>query len=330
MLKEASSTKPAASRIVGHYGREMDVPLHSMLGLAALTQVMAEHGVVADRLFEGTGIAADSISSPEARLSHRQKIALLTNVLRLSPEPAIGLLAGQRQRVSDFGVFGYALLSSATFGEAIAFGVKHVRLAGPVLEKSFRVEGDVAIFEGHDVIDLGPVLPLATEFWFSSVQALASRVLERPFEATLLKLPYPAPAAAARYRDPALPGQFDAPFMDGISTQAARLRCPTNPIRPRSRPRLRPQPGDRGGTSRPIIKHACSNVGGLPRVEQYCLAPDMSLARASSLVEAVRATDIVGGVRKRLAIGFSSARMSLANSPSAAASSLELSQGVQE
>jgi len=313
VLKEVASTQPAASRIVGHYGREMDVPLHSMLGLGALAQVMAEHGVAADRLFDGTGIAAESISSPEARLSHRQKIALFANVLRLSPEPAIGLLAGQRQRVSDFGVFGYALLSSATFGEAIAFGVKHVRLAGPVIEKSFRVEGDVAIFGGHDVIDLGPVLPLATEFWFSSIQALASRVLERPFETRLLQLPYPAPAAAARYAEIlCCPVQFDAPVMEW-HFDAALLELPlpgANPITAEISAAFCGRMLEAIGGEHEVvkaIKQACLNsVGGIPRVEQMADRLHMSTRTLHRrLVEAGTSyQDIVDGVRKRLAIEF--------------------------
>src|SRR4051794_10774155 len=86
------------------------------------------------------------------RMTQQQKILLFRNVRRLSTNPGVGLLAGQRQRLSDFGVFGYALASSATLGEALTFGVKHVRLAGPVLEKSLRVEDDMAIFEGHDLL----------------------------------------------------------------------------------------------------------------------------------------------------------------------------------
>jgi len=161
-------------RIVASYGSDMDSPVHSMLGLAALTGAMQDLGVGIDALFEGVGVSPEQMSDPGARLSHRQKIALFGNVQRLTPDPTIGLMAGQRQRISDYGVYGYGVLSSATFGEAIAFGIEHIRLAGPVLEKSFRVEGEVAVFEGHDVIQLGPLLPLVTEFWFSSMRTLIS------------------------------------------------------------------------------------------------------------------------------------------------------------
>ena len=36
----------------------------------------------------------------------------------------------------------------------------NVKLAGPVLEKRFRVDGDTAIFEGRDVLQLGDGLEI--------------------------------------------------------------------------------------------------------------------------------------------------------------------------
>lgn len=71
------------------------------------------------------------------------------------------------------------MVSSATFGDAVAFGVQDISLAGPVLRKEFRVEGNKAIFDGYDVMALGAPLPLASEFWFTSLQTLISLVLER-------------------------------------------------------------------------------------------------------------------------------------------------------
>ena len=159
------SARPATV-LVGSYGTDLDAPAHSMLGLGGLFAEMAEQGVNAQALLQDTGVQPAQLDDPDSHLSHRQKIQILRNVQRISRIPDVGLRAGARQRLSDFGVYGYALVSSATFGDAVRLGIKHVRLAGPVLEKRWRVEGDLAIFEGHDVMALGEVLPLATEFWF--------------------------------------------------------------------------------------------------------------------------------------------------------------------
>lgn len=313
MPREVLAGKLAAPRLVGRYGSDLGAATHSMLGLAALVDAMADLGVGADALFDGTGIAPGAMADPQARISHVQKIALFGNVLRLSPEPAIGLLAGQRQRISDFGVFGYAVLTSATMADAIAFGIEHVRLVGPVLEKSFRVEGEVAIFEGHDVMDLGPLLPLATEFWFSSIHALISRAIERPHRSRRLLLPYPAPAYARRYEDVLLcPVEFDAGVMQW-EFDAALLPLPlpnANPITADVCAGFCARMLEDIGREHALVKairEACLNrMDDLPRAEQ--MAGQLNLSTRTlhrRLVEAGTSYQaIIDGIRERLAVEF--------------------------
>jgi AraC-like DNA-binding protein len=313
LSKEALVARPDVQRITGRYVIDMDAPAHSMLGLTALTDALAELGVDTVALFAGTGIAPEAVSDPHARISHRQKIALFGNVKRLTPEPAIGLVAGQRQRISDFGVFGYAVLTSATMADAVAFGIQHVRLAGPVLEKSFRVEGDVAIFEAQDVMDLGPLLPLATEFWFSSIHALTSRVLERDYSGRRLLLPYAAPPYARRYEEilrcavefdaGVMQWQFDAAML-GMALPNA------NPITAEvSADFCGRMLGEFAGEHALVkaIKAAClDTVGDLPRAEQMAERLHLSTRTLHRrLVDAGTSyQNIIDGIRQRVAIEF--------------------------
>jgi AraC-like DNA-binding protein len=303
----------AARSIVARYGSDLDAPVHSMLGLAALIGAMTDLGVDVDALFRGTGVSPKSLSDPEARLSHRQKITLFGNVQRLTPDPAVGLEAGQRQRISDYGVYGYALVSSATFGDAVAFGIEHVRLAGPVLEKSFRVEGDLALFEGHDFIELGSLLPLVTEFWFSSTQALISRALEKPFEARRLLLPYPAPRHAPRYAEVLrCPVEFDAGVMQW-QFDATLLALPlpnANPITADLSADFCGRMLEAIGGEHSLVKSiklACLNsAGGFPRAEEMAerlhLSPRTLHRRLAEAGTGYQ--DILDGIRSRLAVEF--------------------------
>lgn len=267
---------PARKTLSGRYANDLESLSHSMLGLAGLFDEMAGQGVSREALLAGTGIQATALDDPAARMSHQQKLQLFRNVQRLSREPGVGLRIGQRQRLSDFGVYGYALSSSATFGEGIAFGIKHVKLAGPVLEKSFRVENGVAIFEGHDVIALGDLLPLISEYWFSSINTLIDRVLEHPFRAYRLMLPYPAPAHAALYQPVfKCPVEFDAGVMEW-HFDAAQLTEPmpnANPITADMCAKFCERMLHSLGEEEPeivrAIRLACLNsVGGFPDVEQ--------------------------------------------------------------
>ncbi|MDM0021413.1 AraC family transcriptional regulator [Variovorax saccharolyticus] len=310
--KPTGRPSPAMSSLLFRHGSgDMETPSESTLGLPALVETLAGLGVDAAAVLEGTGISPLAITDHNARLSQRQKFALFDNVERLSPDPAIGLLAGQRQRIPDFGVFGYVLLSSATLGEAVNFGIQHVRLAGPVLEKSFRIEGEVAIFEGRDVLDLGRLLPLATEFWFSSIVTLMGRILERPFQPRRMLLPYPAPACAARYPEILnCPVSFAADAMQ-MQFDAALLALPL----PNANPITASLSADFcgrmleaiGGENLLVksIKEACLNsAGAVPRAEDMAARLHVStrtlhrrLADAGTSYQ-----DIIDGVRKRLAV----------------------------
>jgi len=213
--------------------RGLEGSAHSMLGLGALVAEMNDQGISAAALLQGTGLAPQQLADPKALMSTEQKITVFRNAWRLSAVPDIGLRAGSRQRLSDFGVYGFALVSSPTFGEAVLIGVRHVKLAGPVLEKHFRVEGDTAIFEARDVLELGNILPLSTEFWFSSMNKLGNTILEAPMPNLRLKLPYPRPAHAPAYEQTFnCPVEFNAGTMEWhFDAAVLREPCPNaNPI----------------------------------------------------------------------------------------------------
>lgn len=225
----------APALVVASERGELASEAHHLLGLRALFAEMAEQGIAPAALLQGTGLTPAQLDDAQARITPQQKVAIFRNTRRLSAVPDVGLRAGSRQRLSDFGVYGYALVSSPTFGDAVELGVRHVRLAGPVLEKRFRVEGATAVFEGHDVMDLGDVLPIATEFWFASILKLTSCVLEDqgPPPSRLMLLPYRRPGHAAAYeRLFGCPVRFEQPVLEWhFDASMLPMPCPNaNPI----------------------------------------------------------------------------------------------------
>ncbi|MNJ41951.1 HTH-type transcriptional regulator VirS [compost metagenome] len=107
------------------------------------------------------------------------------------------------------------MLSSENFAQAVDFGIKHIRLLGPVFEKSFRLEGDEGVFVAQGFFALGELMPLATEFWFASIQTLIQCVLEKPFPSVRMLLPYPAPAYWQHYEEAfRCPVEFNCQVME--------------------------------------------------------------------------------------------------------------------
>ncbi|WP_375176465.1 AraC family transcriptional regulator [Marinobacter mobilis] len=219
--------------IKGSYGRDLQVRQYSTLGLSALVKELDAQGVDPARLLTGTDLSLATINDPNTRISHQQKVQIFRNMQQSMVKPDSALLAGQHQRISDFGIYGYAVLSSRTFGEAVDFGVRHVRLLGPVFEKSFHLEGDEGVFTGLQMMPLGDLLPMATEFWLTSIQKLAYWILEDNLPSKSLHLPYPAPEYWQRYEEVfGCPVTFSSDIMEWrFEASILAESCPNaNPI----------------------------------------------------------------------------------------------------
>ncbi len=224
----------AITKVLSPLSDDIDAPTQSMLGLAALAGELAAEGVSVKDLFARTGVQPFQLEDPHARISRRQRLAIYRNAVSLAKRTDIGLLAGTRQRISDYGIYGYAMVSSSTFGEALKFSVEHITMAGStVLQISFRVEGETAILRSHGTQSLGKLLPFVAEFWRSSMTALFNRVLEAPFPTTRMLFPFPAPVHWRNYeRMFNCPIDFDAGSMEWhFRADALGQRLPNaNPI----------------------------------------------------------------------------------------------------
>jgi AraC-like DNA-binding protein len=179
---------------------DSDAPTQSLLGLGALAAELGSQGVSSRDLFARTGVNVSQLEDLHARISHHQRLAIYRNAKALTRRSDIGLLAGARQRISDFGIYGYAMVSSFNFGDALMFSLEHVTMAGPAVRQiSFRVEGQTAILRSDGLDTLGDLLPFAAEFWRSSMSSLFSRVLEAPFPSTRMIFPFPPPVHWRNY-----------------------------------------------------------------------------------------------------------------------------------
>lgn len=192
-------------------------------GLQALSDALSDRGISARRLLK-----LSQLRSLTGVLTQTQRLALLRAASALCDDPEMALEAGSRQRISHFGVYGYALATSSTMGQAINFGREHMELAGAVLRITYHRDGDVAIFRSHNPRSLGKLLPFVAEFWRSSMVALMSEILEAPFPSLAMYFPYPAPGHAQLYRKYFdCPVHFDADLMEWhFDASVLEAACP--------------------------------------------------------------------------------------------------------
>jgi len=232
MKSESKELRPGLFRrrsATPAFSNAYDNVLITTIGLSALCDEMASQGYDRDSLLAAIGLTASSLDDPDARVSYGQKAQFFQNIHRLTGDPLIGLRAGQRHRIHDLGVYGFALTSCPTLGDALRFGLSHSRLAGSILERGLRIEHDVAVVEAHDIFGLHEVLPLAAEFAFSTMQRIIRLVTQGPFKPTRVRLPYPAPSYASAYTE--LFGccvEFETDVLEfHIAAHDLARRCPT-------------------------------------------------------------------------------------------------------
>lgn len=98
-------------------------------GSAALLCALAvEHGLSPAALLAGTGIPKQSLTDPAAEISAAQELQLIQALVAELP-PHAGLAAGARYRLTTYGIWGFALLSSRTIREGHQVGMRFVGLS---------------------------------------------------------------------------------------------------------------------------------------------------------------------------------------------------------
>lgn len=110
---------------------DFDMRMYSPHSIAALVAELDTQGIQATAVLEGTGLVASQLDAHTTKISYKQLDRVIRNVLGLSSDPAVALRAGRRMHITAYGMYGYALLSSATQEEAREFAARYIRVVGP-------------------------------------------------------------------------------------------------------------------------------------------------------------------------------------------------------
>ncbi|RRS03664.1 AraC family transcriptional regulator [Aquabacterium soli] len=169
-----------------------------------LVQLGLDKGAGLDALLQQTGITRQMLDDPKAEIEATQEIQLIRNLLStLGHPPELGLEAGQRYRLTTYGLWGYAVLSSPTLGDAI-------HLTRRMLNQTFSLTRNVAVQEGDQIIitHMDEHLPPDVRQFIidrdrAAITVLQREILGRPLSYTAFEMKHsePEPGMAARYTD---------------------------------------------------------------------------------------------------------------------------------
>lgn len=293
------------------------MPHWSLARAAASAQLMirlaGELGVTVERCVAGTGLTLRELSDPAREIAGAQEIGVLRNILReVDPQVSFGLLAGQRYRLTTMGMWGFAVLSSSTLGQAIEVGLRYFDLSYSFNRVRFefeegRGEGRL-IYDGSDNPE--DVRAALIERDLGALLAFQRDILGRTLPNRTLELEMPRPKYAAHFaelfRAPAHFGaerncvSFDLtvldlkqPLADEFGLRISEEQCRT----------LIEQRGEHTGVAGRVRIRILRDPGEIPSMQQVAAEFGMSTRTLRNRLyrEQTSYRALVEGIRERLA-----------------------------
>ncbi len=180
----------------------IDEKVYPPYKIALLVEVLQQEGIAATETLHGSGIDATTLTLLSTHISYRQLLTVCENVLRLSSDPTIALRAGRHVHITNYGMYGYALVSSPTTRDAADFAVRYHKLATPMVTMQLREHGPVAawVFESAFEFDRTNALyRFIMEFQFAVFLSVNQDMFGPQTKPLEICARYPAPSYADQY-----------------------------------------------------------------------------------------------------------------------------------
>lgn len=162
------------------------------------------------QLLNQRGIKEDAIpshlkpSEDDDRISPLQFRDLILISMELSGDPSLGFYFGRSWDVATLGVFGQAISSSSTLGEALVHLLRYYAFSGVSMRVDLHADGpDFIVTLEHLYGEETPadVVRFFVESTFSSWDMVARTLVDEDFACKAVYLPYPQPAYVELYKE---------------------------------------------------------------------------------------------------------------------------------
>ncbi|HKI75503.1 MAG TPA: AraC family transcriptional regulator [Pseudomonadales bacterium] len=182
--------------------------------VAATVELMRRRGFAPSAVLHGVGVDETQLHDGDARVSYRQRIRQLENVVALLPDGA-WLDDRDDVSISDYGLLGYAMMSSATLDKAVQIAVKYHKMAGAMFELGFARDGNDAVLRLDHVLAGGLVGQYMVEEVFAGITPLIRLLTGKPFKPRVIYFNHARPTYAERYVEVySCPIEFDHKYSE--------------------------------------------------------------------------------------------------------------------
>jgi len=210
--QEMNMNKPSKTDSIHLISSDTLPYFRSVNSMAILARYIEKRGFDVKALLTGTGIHPGDLDNPEIFVTPEQELAVMRKIIKLVPEPEIGLIIGQQYHVGVQGKLGAAAIFSNTGLEAITMFFKYIALTLTYFQYKLTVKDKLAFVRARELIDLKELRVFACEREFVSIYRIVSDILKAPVPINEIRFAYPKPAYASAYEDVFhCPVRFNAP-----------------------------------------------------------------------------------------------------------------------
>jgi AraC-like DNA-binding protein len=168
-----------------------------------LVKQLAMRGIAPDRILRGTGLSEPWLKDENALITPAQYLTIVNHALDESGDPALALHLGQHSNLGELGIWGYAIISSPTLGEANRVALQFWELQGALVTLSYKKEKDCSTWE------ISPAFPMdSLRIWIFAVEELLATFFSgtdflsnQDPHAAEIHLTYPDPGHGDLYRE---------------------------------------------------------------------------------------------------------------------------------
>ncbi|MGV8916828.1 MAG: AraC family transcriptional regulator [Pseudomonas sp.] len=169
--------------------------LHSHLttlnAVSLVLNTFSSEGLPSDALLAGSGICAADLSRADIRITTTQEMQVCANAVALRGE--IGLELGRSMHVSSYGVLGYALLTSATFGDALRLALEYPALLGTLFDLQLREDCERIWLSASDYRDSDTLAVFNVEWCLASMKLICDDLLGKTLPLLEARFTHAAP-----------------------------------------------------------------------------------------------------------------------------------------
>lgn len=255
-------------------------PRRSVASVGILCKLGQKLGSSPSALLTGSSIAPAQLGDPHLEIEADQELQVVHNLVRLhGATPGLGMMAGEQYHLSTYGTWGYALITSSTFMQAVDLGLRYLDLTFAFSRIEFQRDTRLA----HMVFSVDHLPPAVRQFVVER-DSTALQVLQRELFGVSIALhamefSFPRHGSPEQYRaiygcDPS----FSMP-LNRASIPAYLLDASLPKANPESLQACEQQLGlllsrrsERGGTSAWIRNKLLADISAAPSLEEIASA----------------------------------------------------------